>query len=331
MSSTDQIRTMLRKIGLVLAIVSAGLTFVFGLTTSQYLLLAFVIAIGLACASIGSAYVWPVIMETWRAHGWRAAVVPMLFGVLFTATDLTTNFGAIAWQRGADLQGAQMQNTRYDDSRAQIVENQANVAMWKEHLEKLTAEHAWAATVSADGLKTQAETLQTRIDEERANKGCKKACRALIDEKLKLDERIAIAEQANGLTAKIAATQKIIDESRGKAETVEKAESSTMMMNTSLASMFTLSLEPTEAAQHWTDKGLSWLVAAFFAFGAMGCNIVGYSPSKRRDEDAPATASRGSHTGNQVSVVENMRTALSAEPRVSLRELQGRLSTMAAA
>jgi hypothetical protein len=49
--------------------------------------------------------------------------------------------------------------------------------------------------------------------------------------------------------------------------------------------MFTLSLQPTEAAQHWTDKGIAWLVAAFFSFGAMGCNFLGWTGRRREESD----------------------------------------------
>lgn len=293
-SHLDPLRLGFRRIGLILTIVSACLTGMFGLTMSSHFVLAVLIAIGLMCAAVASAYVWPFVASSLTDRRYGTAAFLAVFGALVTTTDLTTNFGSIAWQRGANLDEAKVSTVKYDDSRAKVEENRANLKMWKDHLAKLQTENAWVASVNADGLRANLDAAQKAIDIEAGRGGCGPKCLGLMKEKAGLEERIALAEQASDLTKKIDATQKLVDKYREQSAATEKVESAAALQNASLASMFTLTLRPTEEAQHWTDKGIAWLVAAFFSFGAMGCNFVGWSMpgfgGSRKDAGLPPPA-----------------------------------------
>jgi len=275
----DPLRMHFRRLGLGLTIVSAALTGLFGLTMASNYVLAVLLALGLIGATIASAYVWPFVADAWRSRSYVAAGLLTAFGVLVTTTDATTNFGSLSWQRGGNISDAKVSEIKYDDSRAKVTENRANLELWKGHLAKLEGENAWIATVTADALRANLAASDEAIRQESKRGGCGPKCLKLKETKAELEKNIALAEQKADLTKKIEATQALVDKYREESATVEKVESGAQLQNVALASMFTISLDPSEAAQHWTDKGVTWLVALFLTFGAMGCNFIGWNGS----------------------------------------------------
>lgn len=292
MDTLHPIRKMFRRLGLGLTVCSAALTGLFGLTMSHNALLALLVAAGLMCASVASAYVWPFVSEAIHGRRWISAGALAAFGLLVTTTDLTTNFGSIAWQRTTDIQTAAVQNTKYDDKRDMISEGRASLEMWQKRLAALQTEHAWTATVTATALRAEIPALDEAIAQESRRVRCGPKCLALKEKKADVERRIALAEEKADLTKKIESTKAVLANHRERAAETKKADSAALMQNLSLASMFTLSLQPTEAAQHWTDKGVAWLVAAFFSFGAMGCNFLGWSHKGRKEDDVPHNEAR---------------------------------------
>lgn len=285
-SHLDPLRVGFRRLGVVLTIVSAALTGLFGITMSSNWLLAILIAVGLMCATVCSAYAWPFVADYFRQRSYFTAGIAALFAVLSTFADLTTNFGSVAWQRGANIEEANVSTVKYDDSREKVKENKANLAMWKDHLAKLETENAWIASVTADGLRAQAVNMEgDRIfkrSKECANVTLAES-RKFCDQLAEIRDRITKAETKADLTAKIEATQKLVDKYRDQSAEVVKIDSAAQKQNISLASMFTLTLDPTVEAQHWTDKGVAWLVALFFTFGAMGANFLGWNARTNRE------------------------------------------------
>lgn len=280
------LRQQFRRVGLVLTIVSAVLTAAFGYTLGSNIVMALLLALGLAAATFASAYVWPFIADAWRRPGPSAALLTA-FGILVTGTDLATNFGSVSWQRTTEIQSAAVQNIKFDDRRDAVSEGKASLELWTKRLQALEAEHAWTATVTATALRAELPAIEEAIRQEAARVKCGPKCLALKEKKAALEMRIALAEEKADLTKKIEATKRLLAERRDVAAETKKAESAGLLQNTALASMFTLSLAPSTEAQHWTDKGVSWLVAAFFAFGAMGCNWVGWTAGARRRDDFP--------------------------------------------
>jgi hypothetical protein len=285
MDSLTPIRKTFRHVGLVLTVVSAALTGLFGLTMASNIVMQVVIAVGLMCATVASAYVWPFVAEAFQARRRATACVLAAFGMLVTGTDLTTNFGSIAWQRSLDVTEAKVSQTKWSDARDNVTEGKTNLELWRKRLETLEAQNAWSATVTADALRAQLAGANLAIDLEAKRGGCKAKCLERTKERDDIASKIAIAEETGQLRKQIAATKAVLAQHREQSANTEKKESAAEMQNVSLASVFTLSLEPTVAAQHWTDKGVNWMVAAFFAFGAMGCNFLGWHAAKKSDDD----------------------------------------------
>lgn len=265
--------------GFVLTGVSAFMTMLFGLTLATNWFIGAFIAAALVVASIASAYVWIFVGRSVAARNWIGAAVAGVGGLIFTTTDLTSNFGSVAWQRDSNVQQASVQNTKYEDSRAKVEENRANLSMWKAQLAKLNEENAWSATVKADGLRAQVEAADEAIRQEERRGGCGPRCLGLKRNKADLENRIATVELREDLTRRIAATQELVDRYREKAATVEKSESAALMQTVALASVATISLDPSQEAVHWTSKGVAWWVALFLAFGPIVLNYLGWMPT----------------------------------------------------
>lgn len=282
----DDLRKRFRQVGGGLTVVSALMTGVFGWTMGSNWIMGLILAVGLMCATFASAYVWPFVAAAYRDRTWGTFAFLTAFAILCTGTDLSTNFGSIAWQRTADVDTALKQDVVHGDRRDAVEEGKTNLALWRKQLADLEAANAWAPTVTASALRAELPALEEAISQESKRVRCGPKCLALKEKKAGIESRIAIAEERTSLTAKIEATKRVVDGAREVAATTKKGESATRDMNLNLASMFTLSLAPTEAAQHWTNKGIAWLVAAFFAFGAMGCNFVGFGiPGQRKDHE----------------------------------------------
>jgi hypothetical protein len=296
MTSLDSLRPRFRAVGAVLAAVSALLTAAFGATLATSWPMAALLAVGLMGATFASAYIWPVVVELWRNRSFGSALVMTLFAALFTTTDLTTNFGSVAWQRAANVDTAKVQAAVYGDRRDQVDDHRASIELWTKHLAALEAEHGWLPTVTAEAMRAQLASAEKAIELESARGGCKARCLALMKERDTLKSRIALAEKRADIAKQLAETKALIAKARDKAAATEHPQSAVMMQTASIASVLTRSLRPSAEAQHWTDTGVSWLVAAFFALGAIGCNLVGYgqpqAPKMPREKQPSAPVRR---------------------------------------
>ena len=88
------VRTMFRWVGGAITAVSALFTFAFGLSMSANRYTALVVAVALACAAIGSAFIWPFVADALGKRRWIYASFVALFAVLLTSADVVTNFGS---------------------------------------------------------------------------------------------------------------------------------------------------------------------------------------------------------------------------------------------
>ena len=160
MKSIDDIQPYARIAGITLAGVSCVMTMIFAWSLGSHWMISAFLSVALGIASLSSAFIWSFVATWFEDRRYLPAVVAMIGGFIFTGTDLTSNFGAIAWQRDVNVQTATVQNVKYDDSREQVAENRANLQMWKDQLAKLTAENAWAATVTPDGIQAQIRNME---------------------------------------------------------------------------------------------------------------------------------------------------------------------------
>lgn len=285
MHTLDDLRGAFRRVGAVLTIVSAALTAAFGWWLGSNLLMCILLAGGLALATFASAYVWPFVMEAWRQGPSFGAVMLTAFAVVCTGTDCFTNFGSVSWQRTTEINTAKFQNTKGELAAKSEAGSTSRLAFLEGELAKLP----WTPTISPDALNAKDEAIR----QESARGGCGPKCLKLKEERAAIASQIDTAEKRADLDKQIAQLREVVRTERDKVADSPPATSAGLLQNIELASMFTFSLDPTEAAQHWTHKGVNWMVALFFALGAMGCNAIGFgafSPSKRRETFPPRAA-----------------------------------------
>jgi hypothetical protein len=236
--------------------------------------------------SIASDYVLLFISDAWKSKRYVFTAFVATGGLLVFTINLMSNVGSVGWQRETVVAAAKVQNARYDASQDGVAEDKASLALFKQQLADLTAANAWAATVKPDGLKAQVADLRKAEEAESRLGGCKAKCRAIQNQITEIQGRIAVAEQASDLTKRIEATQRVLDTKRTKAETQDKAVAAPASQAMFFASLFNASLEPTEASQLWTDKGIAVWLALGLCIAAPLFGMLGW----RSDDDIPTAS-----------------------------------------
>lgn len=231
------------KIGLAVLFFAAWMSFDFGYSVS------FKHGAFLALLSVVTAFGPEVAYKMWKEGRKPTGLILAAICVPLFAIEFYSHAGYTAGLRGHNISEAKVQNVKYDGAQEAAKEDKANLEMWKDHLNKLMAENAWAATVKADGLRAQLDAAQKAIDLEAARGGCKTKCQVEMKKKADIETRIAIAERATDLTNKIEATQRILDKKRAVADTTEHKSSPVVHQNEFLANVVALvgqgSLQPT--------------------------------------------------------------------------------------
>ncbi len=218
-------------------------------------------ALTLAVVSVMAAILWP-IADWLRRDGsrWAAGIVTAAAIVMISA-EWFSHVGYTIGARVRNNDEARVTNAVHSEAQESIVDDRKNLAMWREQLSKLQAEHAWAATVSADGLRASLASATKAIDLEAGRGGCKSRCLTLMKEKASLEERIAIAERSSDLAKRIEATQRILD---GKRETGAKAEfkhSATVAQTSFVAKLVSGDLSPAEGTKTWVEIAIGLFLA----------------------------------------------------------------------
>jgi hypothetical protein len=201
--------------------------------------------------SVGLHYV-----NDYRARGqWGAALGFGVFWIALLFTEFVSQSIFMVGHREANIDQAVMQDTVYEDSRASLEDQKAQIAMWSKHLSDLEAQNSWTSSVTADSLRAKLESAGKAIDIEAAAGGCKVKCLALMKERDDLKSRIAILEQRDDLAKQIGATQALLDKARGKAATVAKGDSVVMASSGLIATVVTRNLKPGQEALGWANIG----------------------------------------------------------------------------
>ena len=192
-------------------------------------------------------------------------------GILCLIGEYTTHFGYTVGSRATDTQQTIMHNANLETLRENRKNEQANLDMWRKQLIELTNANAWAASVKADGLRSELATLSERIEAERAGKrgraaGCKAECEKLQNERNALERRIAIIEQQADLTKRIEATQRILDQKIDTVAATGYRSSKIINQSIGFAQISTGEIEPSATAVGWTQIILGAVIALFTTF-----------------------------------------------------------------
>src|SRR5262245_30181117 len=135
------------------------------------------------------------VAEAFRTgrHGLCAGLVAG--GIVVLSLNILSHLGSVGWHRDMSATEASVANVRYDMAADQVKAGVSSLSLWRKQLAELQAAHAWAATVTPDGLKAELPAKDEAIRQEEARGGCARRCLALKKEKADLELRIGVAEQ----------------------------------------------------------------------------------------------------------------------------------------
>ncbi len=270
------VRTLFRWVGGVITAVTALFAFAFGLSMLSNWYVALVVAIALACAAVGSAYIWPFVADALSKKRWVYACFIALIAVVFTGTGVVTNFGSISGQRGTNLQRPGGENVCNDDACGALPEHQKTLKLWEDRRSRLITEKPWLATVSTEALREDLVRSSKAIRRESSRGGCGPICRRLMREHSELSKRFAAAEQLSDISKTIASTRRKIASARKTSAKADEAAGPVLLQNAVLERFFTLTRNPSETARNSTDQSVNWIIAALLTFAAAGANYLGW-------------------------------------------------------
>lgn len=190
--------------------------------------------------------------------------LPLLFVMEFQSHAAFT-----AGLRGQNLSETAVQNVKYDGAQEAAKEDKANLELWKKQLATLLEQNAWAATVKADAMRSKLELANKEIADETARGGCKAKCNIKMKARDDLAEQIGKVEQAESLTSRIEATQRILDKKREVASTTEFKSSTVDHQNKFLAKVVAMTGGKLQASA-MQEEGAQQFVNLSMAITATG-------------------------------------------------------------
>jgi len=269
------LRTICKIAGTLLTLTSLWLTACFGLSISIGMML------GLGVIAFMSAYLPAVLVElssTPYRNVFRAGIA---VAAIVTVIDITTNVSTGGTHKTSDVVQAKVQNIKFEDKRDAVASAKEEIALYEKLISDLTNQNPWTTSVSADGLRGQIQPMEEAIRQEARRGGCGPKCLALKQELAELHNRIAIAEKLDEHTKKLQAARNALSNAIAQAESVEQDVSAVATQNFRLASLFTLSRDPDEGAQHWVDQWLTVLFGVGITFAAQFFNVLGWVSDSR--------------------------------------------------
>jgi hypothetical protein len=297
MDTLTPFRRYFRYAALACSVASALLTWMFGVNQSEYWLVGLACAMFLVACSLASDYINLFVVDAWRAKNWGMFGTFAIGAAFVFSLNLLSNLGSVGWQRDAVSTAASVQNTKYEDARANVDDNATNLALWRKQLAALKAANAWAGTVTADGLRAQVESLKAAEVSETRLGGCGPKCRAIQNQIIETQGKIAVAEQESDLSRRIEATQRILDKHRVASANTETKVAAPVSQAKFFASMATVSLAPTADAQTWTDRGIASWLALGLCIAPILFGLIGWkSDSPSHSSTGPVSGSLGTRT-----------------------------------
>ena len=281
--SKESVRKISLYVGLIGLVVGMGMAFEYGRAMSPL----HAASLGLLAIVVSIAF---IAREVYAAEGKHfAANMALIAGIAFSIGEYGTHFGYTVGTRVAETQQTGVTNATYAAIQKNRDSEVANLDLWKKQLATLLEANAWAATVKADAMRGKLELANKEIADETARGGCKKECNKRMKERDDLAERIGKIEQAEDLTKRIEATQRLLDKKVEVAAKTEFHSSKIVNQTAGFAQIATWSDEPSASAMSWTQLLLGAIIAAIttylapfclsFAFSGMGDQRRHSSPS----------------------------------------------------
>lgn len=270
-------------LGLAAMIVDTSMSAMFGMT------IGWTAFIGLAVVSLGSGLLL-VLAEAFRRAGLMGlAQASFAVWIIAFAFNCWSNMGVATSSRMGEVQTANVQQAKYTESKKSTAEAEQRLKLFTGQLETLLAQHGWAATVSADGLRSKAEALQASEQAEARLGGCGPKCRAIQDQRVKVQEQIAVAEQRQDLTRQIEATKKVLADARTQLAGTSAGISATANQSTLYAKLisFNLASDPDASAVTVANESTGIAMAIVIAIVSAFLTLVGALPHLNEMSDGP--------------------------------------------
>ncbi len=280
-------------LGAVGLLISCAMTFKFGYAMSA------LHAVALVLVTVMAAFIFPArrFLKEFGATG--AAKIVGILGCFFICLEFYSHLGYTVGMRNKATLEATVQTAAYKNTQDSLSSEKTNLAFWREQLTSLKQQNAWAATVTADGLRAKLDAADKAIELEGKRGGCKRRCLALMEDKANLEARIATAEKVEDLSKRIEATQRILDGKTEKAVNVKTGFSAAAAQTDWMGKIYLLAsgekaedaLNPDNVTLTVTDIVIGFFIALgatmlpttafFFAF-------FGIRPGEEAIMDAPA-------------------------------------------
>lgn len=242
--------------------------------------IGYVPMIGLAIISLGSGLLL-VAAELFRRAGWNI-VAGVSAGVWMIAFifNAWSNMGVATSTRMGEVQKAGVQQTTYKERQQASEEAKTRLALFTRQLDELTTANAWAATVSADGLRSQVAALKSAETAEAKLGGCGRKCRAIQNEIVEVQGKIAVAEQRDDLTRRIEATKAVLEKARTELAGTKAGISATANQSTLYAKLisFNLADDPDASAITVANESTGIAMAIVIAIVSAFLTFVGALP-----------------------------------------------------
>ena len=259
LGNLDSTGLMWARVGLVVLIVAAAMSWGFGAEVSWKH------AAFLACLTFVAAFGPEAAHRAFTSGKTTAGIVIALVCAPLLLIEFYSHAGYTAGLRGHNIETASVQNVRYDQRQDDVKEGKASLALWEKRLSELEAANAWSTTVTAEALRAQLASANLAIEQEAARGGCKARCLARTKDRDDLAARIAIAEERATLTSQIEATKRVLAKARDTAAVTEHKSSPVVHQNQFLAKAVTLvstgSLEPTPHVQAAAEQSANLAMA----------------------------------------------------------------------
>lgn len=259
---------------------------------------------GFALLAIGMAIFPDLAIRAYRDGNKAGAGIIAAGLVILTPVAYQSHIGYGAGVRSGDMQETAFSQVKFDDVRKSLDGERANIALWKEQLAALVKQNEWAASVTADGLRSQVAALKRSEQAEARLGGCKQKCRAIQNEISRIEGQISVAEKASDLTNRIEATQRVIDSKTQVASTTQVRASTVVNQNDALVRIFNVvsgqspedAVQVSATAQQFVSiftagsAGLAFMILApLFWIGAGLNRVAGADDHLPPSASAPVT------------------------------------------
>lgn len=219
----------------------------------------------------GLAQVFKPFDMLWRAKRHVAAFAVLAAAGLFFVGEYNGHLMFNASHRKADIERAQLQDIRFDDTQSQKEELAGKKKMLEARLAKLEQAAGWVSTKPSAAWKAEIANMEGDklfARSRQCSSVTKADSRSFCDKLTELRANLAVAEDHDSTIAQLKATEEGLKNTREKSATMEKGESITADANTLFAQVSTFSLAPAQSALAWTSIGVSGFISLLSTIGA---------------------------------------------------------------